>query len=790
VLSAAARTSLRELSRHRARTGFSVVTLALAVASVSFLALPTLIDRGMQAEVRAGRLADASIDVRPVELTEEQLDGLAAIPNVAAVEPRTGVSTRILVGERRAPAVIIGVRDFADQRVDVVRVDSGQLPATGQLLADVQNDNADVHPGDAGDTVTVLAPNGRAVELVLTGRGRSLPGGELVQDERVAVFYTDVATVADLTGEPGISTLAIRFDDTEPAAVDAAVDEIRSVLATVPGYRGLTDLPEVRAPGDWPGKAETETFGQFVAVITVLALLSAVVLVSNTMSTLVAEQTREIAVMRAIGARRRQVAAIFVRTALLLGALGAAVGAALGSVVAAWLAAYFGHQFWAVDIGFSVSVSVLLLSVVVGLLAPVLAALPAVRRGLRTDLAPALEASGSALGGAGATDGILRRVGFLPRVAQIGLRNVGRRRRRSIATVAIVALAVANLLAVMALTTAVTDAVESAWGDHLEDVQVWTSGRELFDDAAFAAVASTPGVADVEPVLKNTVALDGREAFMWGVEQDPLFRYRLDGGRWFTADESEAGEPVAVIERNLAEMVGVDVGDPITVTTAGGSATFRIVGRATNQQEDGTAIYVPVATVRELLGVTDGATSYLVQATSPDADVVDRTTAAVEDRLTALGYEVGTEVRYIAERDEVAENRSVTTAIAVLGFLIVGMSMVGLANATTTNILERTREIGVLRSIGARARDVRRIFTTEGLALALAGWLVGIPLGYALTRLLVRLVWEFAEVRIPVRFPLSSLPIALVGTVVLGLLVLALPVRRAVRLRPGEALRY
>ena len=106
---------------------------------------------------------------------------------------------------------------------------------------------------------------------------------------------------------------------------------------------------------------------------------------------------------------------------------------------------------------------------------------------------------------------------------------------------------------------------------------------------------------------------------------------------------------------------------------------------------------------------------------SPEPAFVDRTTTLLEDRLAALGFETTSEVTYIAERDEVAANRSLTTSIAVLGFVIVAMSMVGLANAITTNVLERTREIGILRSIGARARDVRRIFATEGVALAVGG---------------------------------------------------------------------
>jgi ABC-type lipoprotein release transport system permease subunit len=118
------------------------------------------------------------------------------------------------------------------------------------------------------------------------------------------------------------------------------------------------------------------------------------------------------------------------------------------------------------------------------------------------------------------------------------------------------------------------------------------------------------------------------------------------------------------------------------------------------------------------------------------------------------------------------------------------MSMVGLANAITTSVLERTREIGILRSIGARARHVRRIFAAEGLALALAGWLVGVPLGYLLERALIRFIWEVVEVRMPLVFPPWNVPLALAGTVALALLITALPIRRAVRYRPDDALRY
>ena len=789
MITAAVRKSVTDLTSRPVRTVLSVLTLAIAVASVSFLAIPALIDDAMQDEVRAGRLADVSLSMPPIGLDDDDLAGLAALPNVAAVEARAGVDVRVLVGERRAPARVIGVRDFDDQHVDIVRVESGGVPTVGEVLPDVQDANVGVYDGQAGDTLAVVGDSGER-RLAVTGRGRTLSGGELVQDENVIVLYATVPTVVELGGDPGYRTLAFLLDDPSPSAARETVESIRQQLTTVPGFTGFADLPAVRAPGDWPARSDTEQFAKLLGVITALALLSAIVLIGNTMNTLVAEQTREIAVMRAIGARRRDVATIYLRTAFLLGALGAVVGSVLGVALSNALAASFGQQFWAIDVGFGIDLPVLLVSLALGLLAPPVAAWPAVRRAVRVDLREALEATGSALGPEGRTDAALRRAAFLPRSLQIGLRNAARRKRRSIATAGIVALAVGNLLAVLALSQGATEATQSSWDDHLEDVQLFTGGTVPFDERAEEVIVSTPGVAEAEPVLKNAVEVGQSDATVWAVELEPLFGYRIAEGRWFDAAEVEGAERVAVMERNLAEAEGVEVGDTVAISTAAGSAQFRIVGVAANQQENGTAIFVPLTTARALLGQPTGSRTYWVRMTSPDETFVDRTTADVEDRLATLGYEVVSEIRHVAERDEVNANRSITFTIAVLGFVIVAIGMVGLANAMTTNVLERTREVGILRTIGARARDVRRIFTTEGIVLAMLGWLVGIPLGYLLTRVLVWLVWQVIGVRIPVVFPVGNVMVALAGTVVLALLVLYLPVRRAVRLRPGDALRY
>jgi hypothetical protein len=151
-----------------------------------------------------------------------------------------------------------------------------------------------------------------------------------------------------------------------------------------------------------------------------------------------------------------------------------------------------------------------------------------------------------------------------------------------------------------------------------------------------------------------------------------------------------------------------------------------VIGISTNQQEGGIALFMPLTTMNALMtGRPADANDYWVQTTSHEHAFIDRATARIEDTLTAHGYDVNSEIVYVRLANEIASYRTLTTTLAVVGLLVVAISMAGLANALIMSVLERTREIGILRSIGARARDIRRIFATETLTLAAAGWLIG-----------------------------------------------------------------
>lgn len=790
MVSALTRKSITDLGRRKSRTVFTVATLALAVASIGLFALPALMNRAMHAAVVSDRLPDLTLYTRPLPLYRSELAALAALPNVRALEPSSLFGGRVWVGDRRASAEVRGVSDFARQRVNVVHVASGVAPGTGEVLTDAQNANQGLLRVRAGESVRIISAAGVVRRLRVTGEGRNLDGGQSVSGDDVIVFYASTQTVASLSGVRGYDTLAFRLADTRPAAVRATVAAVDRALAAVRGFGGFSELPSVRAAGDWPGKSAFDTFTKFFYVITVLALLSAFVLISNTIGTLVAEQTPEIGIMEALGGRRRQIAGVYLKTALLLGALGTLVGIVLGVALADSLVHAFGSTF-AVNTGFGVDWRVLLASALVGLAAPPLAALPAIRRAVRVPLREALQASGSAVGGQDAGDRLLRRIRFLPRTAQIGLRSVGRRRRRSIATALVIAFAVGTLLAVLGLAAGIADTSRASWGDHGEDVRISSQGRRPLDAQAARLIRATPGVASTEPTFVTDVKLAGIDAIIWAVRPVTIFHYRLSAGRWYTPAEGQARAHIAVVERDIARATGTRLGDTIHVQTASGRVSLRVIGISTNQQESGTALFVPLTTMHAILpGIPAHANDYWVRTTCHEHAFIDRTTTKIENTLTAHGYDVSSGIKYVKLANEIAKSRALTTTIALLGFLIVAISMAGLANTLTTSVLERRREVGILRMLGARARDIRRIFTTETLALALAGWLIAIPLGYLLDRALVWLVKQVANVEIPFAFPLWYLPLALAGTILLALLVTLLPISRAVHIRPGAALRY
>ncbi|MEI8334063.1 MAG: FtsX-like permease family protein, partial [Chloroflexota bacterium] len=130
------------------------------------------------------------------------------------------------------------------------------------------------------------------------------------------------------------------------------------------------------------------------------------------------------------------------------------------------------------------------------------------------------------------------------------------------------------------------------------------------------------------------------------------------------------------------------------------------------------------------------------------------------------------------------------TMFLMVSFIIVLIVLVGLMSTLVMNILDRTTEIGMLRCIGARSRDVRNVFASEGLFLAFLGWVVGLPLGWVVYRIMAAAMASAMKLTLPDKFAWVYVGLSFVFAMVGTLIVIFFPLRRATNMKPGDAIRY
>ncbi len=788
-----ARKAWRDLCRRRARALLTSATIALAVAGTGMLAVPSLIDHTMSAEVRETQLYDVTLPVRDMEFDAETARGLAAIPNVAAVVARVRYSTRALVGDRRIPTALWGVDDFTRQSIDIVRVTSGAAPAAGAVLADDANSGAVNVSLDAGDPIRLAGPHGSVTSLTVSGGGRSLAFWQGPWDHpKLLTLYATSDAVRELAGVSGVNSLAFTLEDRSPGAVSTTVARLRSWLDTNVGPGALTDLPVIRAVGDWPGRTFAHQMTTFVYVLAGLALITAVFLIANTMNTLMAEQTAEIGVMKAIGGRRRQIAGVFLRAALYLAGFGVLVGVPIGIGLAHLIAGFVTSSVLGVPGRFSVSIPVIAFSVAFAVVLTVGASAPALWRALRVPVREALQNQGASVAfGLSRVDRFLLHGRRLPRVIKFGARNLVRNKRRTGATTVQIALAVATALGFLNMAISFRRSLERDYSMIAWDASIAApAGAPRFDVAARKIAAGVAGVDRVEPALLNAIEYAGDTYHAFGLTGTALYHPDLRAGRWFAAQETGQGAPVAVIGPNVAREQHVDAGDTVTVTTTGGPTNLRVIGIDRSQNDGGRAFYVPLRWLQAATGWGDATNLLWLSMLTGDNRAIDRSTNAVEDALTAAGYRVAPEELHALKAENKTANDAILNMITLVGGVVVAIGMVGLVNSITMNVIERTREIGVLRCVGARARDIRRAFAAESAVQALLGWIVGLPLGFLLSWGLARLTLSIMELEIATVFDPGTALIVLAATVALAVLIVIGPTRRATRVNAGDALRY
>jgi len=307
---------------------------------------------------------------------------------------------------------------------------------------------------------------------------------------------------------------------------------------------------------------------------------------------------------------------------------------------------------------------------------------------------------------------------------------------------------------------------------------------------ALGIVAATPGVTRVEPLVENEVDLQGQQYMAWGLGPSTLYDYQLSAGRWFTAADTAQSPPVVVLGPAVANAVHAHVGQRLVVGTPTGPTRVEVVGIDSVLLNTGASVFFPLDQLQRLTNSVGVVNAFWLTTRDASNHFVDQVSASVQTRLGHDGYPVGIQKSYVVTAQNESANNAIVGVLEALGLIVVGIALIGLVSTLTLAIIERTREVGILRCLGAGARQIRRVFNAEALGMALVGWVLGSVLGYFLFAGLVAFIehdFGFTVVKV---FPLLSVPVALVALVLVTLLVVRPALRRAVRIEPGRALRY
>lgn len=274
-----------------------------------------------------------------------------------------------------------------------------------------------------------------------------------------------------------------------------------------------------------------------------------------------------------------------------------------------------------------------------------------------------------------------------------------------------------------------------------------------------------------------------------GVHARTFVREPLTAGHWITTQGESSRADVAIIGSAAARRWHLRPGSRVSVTTQSGPVTITIIGVGGSQADNGYNLCTSLAALQAITGYPGMANSLLIRATDKSHPAVDALAVRLESVLARSGHPSQLQIMYAGRATDQASARSMLVIVEGIGLIIVAIGMLGLVNAITMSIIERTREIGVLRCTGARARDLRRIFRTETMALSLAGFVLAIPVGWIIARALQWLVLHVAGVQLPAPYTLANIGIAFLGTIVLAVLVVIAPLRRATRLLPLATMR-
>jgi putative ABC transport system permease protein len=787
------RKALRDLGSHPVRSVLVVLSIAVGVFAIGTIAgANAMLQSGLTAAYQDSQPSSAVIFTGPFD--QDLVDSIRKMRGIAEADARRSVTVRLLNDDGSYREMqLTALPDFDDQRLDLVTPQSGGWPPDRDEVV-MERSSLVLQPFAPGQPLRVQTADGKEHDLTTIGISHEVGAAPAFYAGRVAGHVTP-ETLQDLGYDMAFDELHVKVADAtlDQDGIRAVVDDVstriqRAGIAVNGSY--------VPVPGRHPANDLLQGFFLVLGFIGALSLVVSGFLVINTVSAILAQQTRQIGIMKAIGARNDQIAGLYLVLVFAYAVLALAVALPLAAI-----GAYGFAQFTAGLANFdidnvSIPPNVIALEVVIGLVVPLLAALVPITRGVRITVREALASTGIAdRFGHGRFDRMLREIRGLPRPTLLSIRNTFRRKGRLALTLAALSLGGAIFMSVFAVRASLVKTLDDTLAYFAYDVQVELATTERTSVLVDEAMA-VPGVTAAEPwrfastQIVDASGVEGRSTVAFGLPPNAqTVRPTLQEGRWLLPDDGNAIVATANVredEPNLA------VGDTVTLRIDGKDTAWTLVGIVQSPTRR-PFLYAPDRALERATSEV-GRAGVLMVVGQPglDPSAQDALASAVRSRLEGAGVKVAatTTSGEIRQSQELLFNILVlflSTMAVLLGFV----GGLGLTGTMTINVVERSREIGVLRAVGASDRAVLLIFLAEGMLIGALSWALGVLISLPVSKLLSDALGNVFVAR-PLSWAYSTEGMVAWAAIVLVLAAFAslLPAWRASRLAVREILAY
>jgi len=794
---------LTDIWGNKTRSLLVVLSVGVGVFAVGFVqTLSTVLIGGMNADFQGVNASSGTV-MSTEALSDDFIISLKSVPGVEELEGSGSATGKIDLGNGKTAIIMFSsTESYKAKKMDIFRPDTpggtDVLKPLGTHEIYLERSAVNMLKVKEGDSIRVQLKSGRVRELKVAQIVYDITSMPFIFTN-MATAYTTPDTMVWLEGERNFNIVSFTVKENKldrKHVTDVAGAIVKRIENDATSRRRAFAM--IMDPGRHWASDLIEALALILQVLGYLAVVMSGFLVVNTVNGLMAQHVRQIGIMKAIGASTKQITSMYMMMILLYGILSAVfaipIAALLGYNLAIPVASMLNFNLG----GFRILPHVMLLQLVIAILVPIVTALVPVIKGVNMSAREALSdyGIGPLIAGQSWIDRAVERVKNISRPMLISLRNTFRRKGRLFLTLSALTLGGAIFIGIFNVRASMNQLISDIMGYFLSDVNIFLEEPYRLEriEPYFKTIPEITGVEGWVDLTGQLLSPDKRSSTDVDIVAPPAdskqIRPVITAGRWILPDDENA----IVIGNSLKDLrPELKIGDELVIKINDEETTWQIVGEfqmAGGGQQP--TLYVNNRGLAMTTGQLSQFSQFRVSTQAHDILTQDRIIRELNQIFDAEGVKVsmilsGQQIRNM-------QSTMIDTIIAllvVMSIVIAAVGGLGLMGTMSMNVMERTKEIAVMRSFGASNMAILRLVLVEGVLVGMISWILAILLALPITILLDNLI-GITLMRSPLDFVLSmdGFLIWFLIVTVISALASTIPARNASRMTIREALAY